>query len=138
MTGAHADAVRAACDLPDVKFVQNSNWESGVGSSIALAAERANERSSVEALLLLTVDQFRLERPVVRRLLDRFDAENGGIVASRYAGTVGVPAIFGREHFEALGQLSGDRGAKTYLQNRSVLIDWAEGAEDADRHLPER
>ena len=138
VTGAHQEQVCAACDLPDVKFVQNPQWSSGIGSSVAIAARQALEHSSTSALLLLTVDQIRLDVAVVERLVESFNTGNRGIVACRYGGTVGIPAIFDREHFQPLTKLSGSRGAKSYLQNRSRVIDWEHGAEDADRRLPER
>jgi molybdenum cofactor cytidylyltransferase len=44
----------------------------------------------------------------------------GGIVAAEYEGTLGVPALFKREYFDRLKQLSGTEGAKkVIMENHS-------------------
>jgi molybdenum cofactor cytidylyltransferase len=48
------------------------------------------------------------------------------IVASAYANTLGVPALFARSMFQELLQLTGDSGAKTIIfSNRERVTEFA-------------
>jgi CTP:molybdopterin cytidylyltransferase MocA len=55
-------------------------------------------------------------------------------VASRYAGVVGVPALFGERVFRRLLELSGDVGASSLLRDElaTTSIEWPEGEIDID------
>ena len=52
---------------------------------------------------------------------------SGCLTASRYAGTLGIPALFPRASFPALFALRGDRGAQSLLRG-AIPIDWPAGA----------
>jgi molybdenum cofactor cytidylyltransferase len=57
------------------------------------------------------------------------------IVASRYSGTVGVPAYFAREAFPLLMALAPDKGCKGVILGRSdsaLLVDCPDAAIDID------
>jgi CTP:molybdopterin cytidylyltransferase MocA len=55
------------------------------------------------------------------------------IVASRFDGIVGAPAVFDRSQWAALARLDGDQGAGRLLRADGVVaIDWADGAFDVD------
>jgi molybdenum cofactor cytidylyltransferase len=54
------------------------------------------------------------------------------VVASRYAGTLGVPAIFPPHARPHLAALRGDRGAKALLPSTCAVVDWPAGALDVD------
>jgi len=64
-------------------------------------------------------------------LIETFTTERRA-VGSRYDGSIGVPAIFPRAHFDRLYALEGDRGAKSLLRGDVVAIDWPDGAVDVD------
>ncbi|MEJ7811421.1 MAG: hypothetical protein WKG32_13500, partial [Gemmatimonadaceae bacterium] len=44
------------------------------------------------------------------------------IVAAEYAGTVGVPAVIGREHLGELLAFTGDGGAGRWLRARGAAV----------------
>jgi molybdenum cofactor cytidylyltransferase len=132
--GALAERIRPALrDLP-VDLVHNENWREGIASSIR--AGIASLPREVDAALLVTADQPRLTADVVRRLIEAYDGTPACMVACEYAGTLGVPALFARGHFDELLRLRGDRGARRLLRNRSgavVRVPWPDGALDVDR-----
>ena len=72
----------------------------------------------------------------MHRLVDAFEQRRTGVVAARYDGHPGAPAILSREHFDALGQLTGDHGARklfSQLPNEALTtIDLPELAIDID------
>jgi len=109
----------------------NEDWREGIASSIRAGVSALSEE--VEAVVLATCDQPRLSSDVVRRLIAGFDGVPGRMVACEYAGTVGVPALFGRSCFEELLQLRGDSGARRLLRRNLetvVRVPWPGGAFD--------
>ena len=62
-------------------------------------------------------------------------ASTGRIVAARYAGRLGAPALFTREHFAALAALTGEEGARDLIHadpTRVAAVDLPELAHDLD------
>ncbi len=132
VVGSRADEVAAELSDTDAVVVDNPAWEEGLSSSIAAGVRAATDEADPEALLLMLVDQPHVSADVLDRLLAAFD---GGVAASRYAGTLGVPAVFGRGHFRALTRLSGDHGARPLLESegeRVRAVDFEAGAVDID------
>jgi len=136
VTGAHAERVsKDLHDLVGVDSIHHSGWEAGMGSSIAAGIQTFYKDSRIRAAVLLTCDQLALDSAVVRDLCNAFDDDRLRMVASAYAGTIGIPALFARGWFERLGELRGDRGAKSLLLERPELridIEWPAGAQDSD------
>lgn len=55
------------------------------------------------------------------------------LVASRFTGVLGAPAVFDRSRWGELEQLGGDQGAGRLLRTDEVVaIDWPAGAVDVD------
>lgn len=115
--GAHADLVRPALHALPVRTVTNDRWATGLASSLAAGLRAALAGDACDGVLVTLVDQPLVDAGALRRLLARFDATHR-LVASAYEHTVGVPAVFGREHLDALLQLTGDAGAGGWLRRR--------------------
>ncbi|HEX4668029.1 MAG TPA: nucleotidyltransferase family protein [Chthoniobacterales bacterium] len=118
-------------DLP-VEIVSNDNWERGLGSSLRLGVKAVADG---DALVILVCDQPHVSDEVVQRLIETQTKTNCPIVASAYAETRGVPALFMRECFPALLSLGDGEGAKVLIGAREsevALIDFPEGAIDID------
>jgi CTP:molybdopterin cytidylyltransferase MocA len=128
----HDPAVGACLEGLPVTILVNAEAAEGMASSIRQGVAWAS-RERVDGVLLLVCDQPALTRQHVHRLLD---ARSGGtrVAASRYAGSLGVPALFAREMFGALLALQGDLGAKCLIQGEqeAVAVDWPAGAMDID------
>jgi molybdenum cofactor cytidylyltransferase len=105
--GANADEIRRGCRLDECTVVENSDWATGMGSSIRCGVGALGD---VEGVLILTCDM-----PVVSAEHLRALAGRGRLVASEYGGQRGVPAYFPREVFDALWGLEGSRGAGQLL-----------------------
>lgn len=117
VTGAFADEVRSAAEsVDDVTIVFNPKWESGLASSLAAGLEVADSMSC-DGALVMTTDQPLIDSAGLRALIDAFNGQHR-IVASSYNGIVGVPAVFGAEHFPSLMKLTGDEGAGRWLRSR--------------------
>ncbi|HLA15081.1 MAG TPA: NTP transferase domain-containing protein, partial [Gemmatimonadaceae bacterium] len=74
-----------------------------------------------EAVLVTLAYQPFVDAAALKRLMAAFDAEHR-IVASAYDDTIGVPAVFAREHAAELMRLSGDTGAGRWLRDRVAEV----------------
>jgi molybdenum cofactor cytidylyltransferase len=131
--GASRETIEPTLSGLPVRVVVNEDWREGIASSIRAGISALPD--GVEALVLATCDQPELEPDVVRRLIKGFDGTPGRMVACAYGGTVGVPALFGRDRFEGLLQLRGDSGARQLLRGNLesvVRVPWSGGAFDLD------
>jgi molybdenum cofactor cytidylyltransferase len=131
--GAQAELCRTAIAELPVQVLENDEWQTGLASSIRCGISAVPE--SAAAAMLLTCDQPHVSATLLRELIA---ASSGGrtIAASRYAETLGIPALFPRSSFCDLLALMGDAGAKRLLLKdvgavASVLFP--EGALDIDR-----
>ena len=68
-------------------------------------------------------DQYAVDAAWLRALLALAEAHPTRMVASRYDGVRGVPAVFPRAAFAALSALRGDQGARTLLRDERDPVD---------------
>jgi molybdenum cofactor cytidylyltransferase len=113
--GAYAELVQCALRDRAILTVQNADWETGLASSIrAGMAAIVGAEPLLDAVLLSPCDQPALSSEVILQLAALHRA-TGRISSAHYRGRNGAPAIFGRAHFDALGSLTGDAGARKLL-----------------------
>jgi len=115
-------------------LVENPEWRRGVGTSIRVGV-KAISASDVETLILLVCDQPSVDNATIALLRARREQTGKAIVASAYAQTLGVPALFDRSFFDALMELPDDQGAKSLILSypESVAeIALPDGAIDID------
>ena len=134
IVGAHAEHVAAAVAGLPATCIVNLDWREGIASSIRCAAHWAN-RQHLDALILVLCDQPYLEASHLDRLAAEH-ATGANIVASRYRGVIGVPALFASTAFNLLFTLKGDAGVETLLRRRPSIpsIEWPAGEVDIDTH----
>jgi molybdenum cofactor cytidylyltransferase len=102
-------------DLP-VFVTENPDWEAGMASSIrAGLAHTLHVLPTVAAVIIALCDQPLITPAFLHGLTEVFTAVEKPIVATRYGNTTGVPALFGRELFDALEQLTGRKGPASSL-----------------------
>ena len=123
--GYRAHAMRRALQqgrVPpgETTIVRNPRWRDGMGRSLACGV-RALDRSA-RAVLVCLADQPLLEAEDLAGLVLTWRDSPRSVVASRYAGKLGVPAIFPRSQFGALKSLAGDRGAQTLLASSQNVL----------------
>jgi molybdenum cofactor cytidylyltransferase len=116
--GANAATIAPAlAGLTSVAIAINPDWARGLASSLAVGLSAFLADDSCEAVLVTLADQPLVDGSSLRRLIAPFDDEHR-IVASAYDDTIGVPALFAREHLDDLMHLIGDRGAGSWLRAR--------------------
>jgi len=107
-------------------IVANPNWKRGIGTSIRAGVQHLIEIApGVEATVLLACDQPFVDRAVIEGLITLHHKTRKPIVAARYAGTLGVPALFDRSLLPELLRLDDSAGAKsTILSNRDQVAEF--------------
>lgn len=126
--GAHAPLVRDALAGVPCRIVENREWRRGPGSSLKAALEV----SSFDAVLVTLVDLPRVTREHFTQLLKT----EGALVASRWSGSFGAPAVFRGAFVAALEGIDDGAGAKSVLQanlSQVSLVDCPEAAHDVDQ-----
>ena len=115
--GANREVILAAIELNRAVPVINNDWEHGIAASIQAGLESVDAIApNAMAALILSCDQPRLTATHLRELIEAFAAQTEPpIVASAYAGVVGIPAVFPRLVFPHLIALRGDQGARAIL-----------------------
>ena len=97
--------------IDDIDLIYNSNWQPGLGNSIATGISQV--ASLCDEALVLLADQVRVSGEDLKRLTLRDDKNQ--IACASYSKTLGPPAIFPAQFFPELEKLSGDKGAKALL-----------------------
>lgn len=135
VTGANAASSRKALRGLDVREAENQQWESGISSSVRVGIEAlVTESPRTAAVVLMLCDQPFVTREIIAQLVAAHLETGGSIVASRYGGSYGVPALFGKAHFAELATL-GATGAKQVIQKhlqKVHLLSFPEGEFDVD------
>jgi len=136
---AHDVAIRAALAGLPVRWVENSDAQEGMASSIRAGV--AALPIDADAVAITLADQPLIDAEVIRRVVAtwRRAPVPHGAVAAMYEDGRGHPVLFGASLFPALRGLDGDRGARallTSLGDAVTLVDVA-GAQPADVDTPE-
>jgi molybdenum cofactor cytidylyltransferase len=121
--GAHAEAVLEVLDGFPVIPVVNPEWHRGIGTSIAAGVRAIIEQEPLARAVLITLaDQPLVTDAALRRLLHTWAGSGASIAAAEYAGIVGVPAVFGRVHVDALRSLPPGEGATQLLRRADIPV----------------
>ena len=136
VTGANAAACRESLRGLDVLEAENQQWEFGISSSVRVGIEAiVTPNPRIAAVVLTLCDQPFVTRDVIVGLVKAHYETGCSIVAPRYGGSYGVPALFGKAHFTELSKLQGAAGAKQVIQKhleKVQLLLFSEGEIDVD------
>ncbi|HXV60609.1 MAG TPA: nucleotidyltransferase family protein [Vicinamibacteria bacterium] len=108
---------------PRLEIVLNPEAGEGIASSIRAGLGVLGEQWAIAAIALADLPLIR--SATVRKLLEVADETGSPIVYPTYRGEQGHPVLWGRELFDELRALRGDRGAKSLLamyRDRSVAV----------------
>jgi molybdenum cofactor cytidylyltransferase len=131
--GAHAAGLAPLLKHTVGSVVINHEWREGLASSIRFGITRLP--ASCTGAMLLLADQAAVTADDLKRLAGAWRRAPHCIAAARYAGSVGVPAIFPRAAFRELSELRGDLGARALLRRndtRLVRVPMESAAIDLD------
>ncbi|MEM1122712.1 MAG: nucleotidyltransferase family protein [Bacteroidota bacterium] len=135
--GANASTIRRALTTESgVAITINEDWEKGMGTTLKKGMEYFSTKKEVfDAVMVLVCDQPYLTTEILQLLINKYIAIKSNIVASKYAGVKGVPAIFSKQLFPQLATLHQDEGARKIIKKYQGLIatvDFPGGEIDLD------
>ena len=115
--GANAEKIGKSIENLSVETVINEDWQSGMSSSLVEGLRKMLEiKNDLQAVIILLCDQPLIGKNTILKLIETQKSTNQMIVASRYAETIGVPALFMQEVFDELLNLNKEIGAKSIIE----------------------
>jgi molybdenum cofactor cytidylyltransferase len=113
--GANANIIEPTIKNEPIQIVHNPDWQAGMSSSISSGlAALLKTNPQIQSVILMLCDQPFADTAIINQLIQA-SANNKPLVACNYNGTIGVPALFDKSHFEELLALQGNEGAKKLL-----------------------
>lgn len=133
--GAYAEQVHSEVSQLPVRVVKNVQWAQGMSTSIRTGIEALSTEPDLEAAVLMLCDQPFVSVQVINQLIRAYQVTGKSIVASEYAGTLGVPVLFKQTLFSELMALSSREGAKQIIRkytHQAIGVPFSDGAIDID------
>jgi molybdenum cofactor cytidylyltransferase len=136
VVGAERHAVRDVLENLGVLVVENSRWQTGMGSSITTGVQYLEAAGAdSEAAAILLADQPLVTAPHLTQMASLLLQSSASLIAARYGGTLGVPALFKRCLFPRLLSVGAELGARSLLRDSELEVisfDLPEAAIDID------
>lgn len=134
--GAYAEQIKHEVSQLPVQVVENLQWSEGMSSSIRAGIQAMkNQPNTVEAAAIALCDQPFICAQIINQLVEAYQTTDHLIIASEYAGILGVPALFSRNLFSELTNLKEAEGAKQVIRRyrQEVFhVPFPKGAIDID------
>lgn len=137
--GANHNEIASTISNQNIPISINEDWQSGMASSIKSGLKTLIEHfPDLERCFISVCDQPHLTSNVFLEMLQLNETSEKEIVASEYADTLGVPALFSKKYFDKLMNLTGEQGAKKIIrQNMDDVetFEFEQGIIDIDTQI---
>ena len=134
--GANAELIQPELQGLEIILTVNSEWKSGMSSSIRHGLEALLKIApDTEGVLLMPADQPNVSSRSLGKIIQAQLQGNAGLVAARFNDVIGTPAFFSRHYFGELLKLEGGGGARSLLdryRERVLPVDLPEAELDLD------
>ncbi|WP_119295842.1 nucleotidyltransferase family protein [Streptomyces sp. YIM 130001] len=116
--GAACETVREQADLTGCVVIDNTDWASGMGSSLRAGLDSLSA-TGVAAALVTLVDQPGIGAEAIARVRAAC-VSSSSLVSAEYDGERAHPVLFGARHWAgAAAAATGDQGARSYLKEHA-------------------
>ena len=134
--GANGERIKPEISQLPLQIVENQQWQEGMSSSIQVGLEALLAvNQHLDAVAIALCDQPFVSPQTLNQLVEAYHLTGKPIIASEYAGTFGVPALFSRTLFSELMNLKNTEGAKQLIKrhiHEVFSIPFPDGAIDID------
>ncbi|MFH4968878.1 nucleotidyltransferase family protein [Gaetbulibacter sp. M240] len=122
--GAFYEQIKNELKDLSITILKNEEWRSGLGTSIACAAEYILESPEKISNIIITLsDQPFITAEYLNSMCSEFVPNEKCIIASSYQNRAfGVPAIFDISYLKELTELHDDYGARNLLKKHEPFI----------------
>jgi molybdenum cofactor cytidylyltransferase len=136
VTGANEEYLATEINTGQVELVHNPHWQQGIASSIRCGLQALlNRTPSPDQVIFMVCDQPFVTAGLLLNLINEQQKSRQPIVASAYADTLGIPALFDKSMFPQLLDLEGDTGARKLIRQYGAAVasvSFPEGKIDID------
>jgi molybdenum cofactor cytidylyltransferase len=135
--GADKDEIKKSFRADSIPVIHNPEWEKGMASTMQKGLQYLTKFKKLDQVILVLCDQPFVHSGILDSLIDLQESTGKGIVACKYADTLGVPALFTQQYFEEMMGLKNSEGAKKVIYNHLndvAELDFAKGAVDIDTY----
>ncbi len=136
VTGCYHHLLKEILQAQQIPFVQNQQWEEGMGTSIHKGMLYLQEHySDADNVMVLVCDQPYISSSLLQAMIDAKQSTGKGITACSYNDITGTPVLFDKKYFNQLAMLHGSYGAKKMMQQFSddiYPVSFPAGAIDID------
>ena len=119
-----------------VHNVENQQWAEGMGTSIPAGMTALTAiNPALNAVVIGLCDQPFVSTSLIEQLVESYRATQSPIIASAYANTLGVPALFDLSLFTELMRMNANVGAKYLIKQHAekvFQVSFPKGAIDLD------
>lgn len=119
--GHEAEAVGDALDGLGIASRVNESYRDGQSTSVAVGVDAARDRGWNGAVFALG-DMPAVDPGTVDTLVTAYAAGDRTVLAPEYDGRRGNPVLFDSEHFDALADVTGDRGGRDIVEASGTLV----------------
>lgn len=119
--GAKADEIQNSIKVKDIEFIINSDYKTGLSSSIKKGINHLQSQN-YDAILMTLGDQPYVDFNILNEMINVFKTQPHKIIASGYGEKVGIPVIIPKHYYQEFLKLTGDKGAKQFLNNNTEQI----------------
>ena len=134
--GANIELLRKELKDKPVMVVENKGWQEGMASSIRCGLESIiGTILRPDCVIFMVCDQPYVSSSLLLSLVEKKQETSKPIVASSYEDIIGTPALFHKNLFAALMELTGDKGARKLIADnpeKVVTVPFPEGITDID------
>ncbi|XHX78292.1 MAG: NTP transferase domain-containing protein [Stenomitos frigidus ULC029] len=134
--GSQAERMKVEVDGLTLHVVENPQWADGMGTSIAAGITALTAiNPALDAVVIVLCDQPFVSTSLIDQLVESYRATQSPIVASAYANTIGVPALFDRSLFTELMGMTTNVGARYLIKQHAekvFQVSFPQGAIDLD------
>jgi molybdenum cofactor cytidylyltransferase len=137
VVGANKTKIVPLLENIPIGIIDNPEWQKGMGSSIKMGLVGSYLiTKGFDGLIFMTSDMPFVNAEVINKLIKTArEFPEKTIIASKYAGTLGIPVLYKKERFEDILDMKPQQGAKQFFnkyQDEIVTIDFDLGAIDLD------
>jgi molybdenum cofactor cytidylyltransferase len=126
--GAFAEQILGAVDFKRAEPVVCERWEDGQAASLRRGIEYLSAEAHVNKVIVTLGDQPRMTAELIARFVDEPPATR-----AVYDGLPGHPVVLGPVQMRLIGNLHGERGARSLLQGgKTIECGHLRAARDVD------
>ncbi len=134
--GANVERIKPEISQLPIQIVENQQWAEGMSTSIRVGLEGLLAMNpNLEAVAIALCDQPFVSSQTLDRIVEAYHFTGKPIIASEYAGTLGVPVLFSHTLFSEIMALKSTEGAKQLIKrhiHEVFSIPFPEGSIDID------